>query len=92
MMLSSLPKYLNWTRLGVSQTLIGLVFVSLYFSPALANLFELTVVIIWLVGAIGWIANIYKLANSSFDVLTGMLVLRIVGIFLAPLGAILGYL
>ena len=45
-MLSSLPKYLNWTRLGVSQTLIGLVFVSLYFSPALANLFELTVVII----------------------------------------------
>ncbi len=46
MMLSSSPKYLNWTRLGVSQTLIGLVFVTLYFSPALANLFELTVVII----------------------------------------------
>jgi O-antigen ligase len=36
----SLLKYPNWTSLGVGQALIGLVFVSLYFSPALSNLFE----------------------------------------------------
>ncbi len=46
MMLLSVPRYLNWTRLGVSQVLIGLVLVSLYFSPALSNLFEFTAVIL----------------------------------------------
>lgn len=45
------------------------------------------------VGAIaGWVMNIVTIAHSSFDVLTGMLVLRIVGIFVAPLGAVLGWL
>ncbi len=43
-MLMRLPKYTNWTRLGLCQALIGLVFVSLYFSPALSNLFEFTAV------------------------------------------------
>jgi O-antigen ligase len=37
----SLTKNLEWTRLGVCQVLVGLVFVSLYFSPALSNLFEI---------------------------------------------------
>ena len=40
----------------------------------------------------GWVLNIITLAHSSFDVITGMLVLRVVGIFVAPLGTILGYL
>lgn len=53
---------------------------------------QLIFVIIWLVGFYGWVSNIIKLWNSSFEVLSGMLVLRIVGIFLAPLGAILGFL
>jgi hypothetical protein len=39
----------------------------------------------------GWIANIVKLASMTFDPVTGMLVLRAIGVFLAPLGAILGY-
>ena len=43
-MLLRLPKCTNWTRLGLCQVLIGLVFVSLYFSPALSNLFEFTAV------------------------------------------------
>jgi hypothetical protein len=39
----------------------------------------------------GWIANIVSIAYSNFSEITGMLVLRIAGIFVAPLGAILGY-
>jgi hypothetical protein len=52
----------------------------------------LIIISIWLAGVIGWILNIVTLAQSSFDVLTGMLVLRVVGIFVAPLGAVLGYI
>ena len=43
-------------------------------------------------GAGGWIWNIVKLAHSDFARITGMLALRIVGIFVPPLGAILGFL
>ena len=46
MMFLSVPRCLNWTRLGVSQVLIGLVLISLYFSSALSNLFEFTAVIL----------------------------------------------
>ena len=40
----------------------------------------------------GWVLNIISIANSNFDTITGMLVLRVAGIFLAPLGAILGWI
>lgn len=40
----------------------------------------------------GWIANIVKLVGMNFDHITGMLIVRAVGIFLAPLGAVMGYL
>ncbi len=39
----------------------------------------------------GWIANIVKLCGSSFDHFDGMLIARGIGIFVAPLGAVLGY-
>jgi len=38
----------------------------------------------------GWIMNIVTLFHA--DALTGNVILRAVGIFIAPLGAILGYL
>lgn len=41
--------------------------------------------------AYGWIANIVTIAHSNFSEITGMLVLRVVGIFVAPLGVVLGY-
>lgn len=37
----------------------------------------------------GWIANIIKLATS--DAVTGLVILRAIGIFIPPLGAILGF-
>lgn len=43
-----------------------------------------------IVGLGGWIANIVKLADMAADPLTAMFVLRIIGIFVAPLGSILG--
>lgn len=52
--------------------------------------------LVWLaiVGALvyGWIANIVTIAHSNFNDITGLLVLRVVGIFVAPLGTILGYI
>lgn len=49
--------------------------------------------VVWLAAIGGWIANIVKLVNSlPMDPVTGMDILRIVGIFAAPLGCIMGYL
>lgn len=42
----------------------------------------------------GWVANVVKLFGMLGDHIevTGMLVMRIIGVFAAPIGAILGYL
>ena len=53
---------------------------------------EVFVVLLVLVGVGGWIANIVKLVGSNFDPITGMVVARAIGIFVAPLGAVLGFL
>lgn len=39
----------------------------------------------------GWVMNIVIIAGSNFSELTGLLILRIVGIFVGPLGVVLGY-
>ena len=51
----------------------------------------IAIFLVWVAAVVGWIMNIVTIAGSSFDVLSGILVLRIVGIFVAPLGAVLGY-
>jgi hypothetical protein len=40
---------------------------------------------------VGWLLNIMVIIQSVDMSITGMFVLRCVGIFVAPLGAILGY-
>ena len=52
----------------------------------------LVLLIVALVGAWGWISNIIKLASMDFGGVTWMLVLRAIGVFVAPLGAVLGFL
>ena len=52
----------------------------------------LVFLIVALVGAWGWISNIIKLASMDFGGVTGMLVLRAIGVFVAPLGVVLGFL
>ncbi len=51
------------------------------------------VVLLWLATIGGWIANIYKLITTNAPIAewTIMEIGRIVGIFFAPLGAVLGY-
>jgi len=50
--------------------------------------------IFWLVlvilGGIGWICNIIEIAHA--DLVTGLVILRVVGIFMFPLGAVLGWI
>ena len=48
--------------------------------------------VILVVGAVGWVANIAKLFLSLNDPLTGMFFARIVGVFLVPIGCIVGWL
>jgi len=49
---------------------------------------------IWLgliiLGGIGWVLNIVEIAHA--DIVNGFVILRVVGIFIFPLGAILGWL
>ncbi len=52
-------------------------------------LFLLTVI---LLGGLGYIFNIVELVAIASDPITGMFILRIVGIFFFPLGCILGWL
>jgi len=47
---------------------------------------------LFIVAAIGgWVANVVKLIGMIDGELTAMFIARIVGVFAAPLGAILGY-
>ena len=40
----------------------------------------------------GWIMNIVHLFHSASDPITGMFILRCMGVVVPPLGAVLGYL
>jgi hypothetical protein len=50
--------------------------------------------LLWLgliiLGGIGWICNIIEIAHA--EMITRMIILRVVGIFMFPLGAVLGWL
>ena len=50
---------------------------------------HLFILLLTLAAIIGWVSNIAALFN--LDTFSGEMVLRAVGIFLAPLGAILGF-
>lgn len=57
-----------------------------------AEYFSLFMPAIVLLGAVGWVWNIVKIIGTGFDVFTGMLIARCIGVFIAPLGAVLGYM
>lgn len=46
--------------------------------------------IVVLIG-VGWVLNVIDLLGTSFDPLTGLAVARVIGVFVPPLGAVLGY-
>lgn len=49
-------------------------------------------ILLWLLAIGGYISNIVKLFVSANDPLTTIIILRGIGIVLAPLGAVLGFL
>ena len=58
------------------------------------TLIEFWIVVLWGVGGWGYILNILKIAAASQNFLSSIdvfLMLRIIGIFAPPLGAVLGY-
>lgn len=52
--------------------------------------YVLTMFGLWVATVVGWIMNIIDLVHTSFTPLTAIAVLRVVGIFIFPLGAVLG--
>ena len=56
---------------------------------------ELVIAMFWLLvvpaGVFGWVWNIVKIIHTCCAVIDGMLIVRVIGIFVAPLGAIIGY-
>lgn len=56
------------------------------------TLIELVIVLLFVVGGYGWIYNIIKLIGIVDGGITGMLIARAIGVFVAPLGVILGFI
>ena len=50
----------------------------------------LSVVAVIIAGVFGWVMNLIQIAHSSG--IDGMVIVRVIGAFIAPLGAILGWL
>ena len=52
----------------------------------------LIIPILYLLGIIGWVANIVQIVNSISNEITLLLILKCIGIVVAPLGVILGWI
>ena len=52
----------------------------------------LVYVVVFLAGVIGWIMNIVKITDCVFSPLSSEAVIRVIGSFIAPIGAVLGYI
>ena len=55
-----------------------------------SNIIGLSAVLLIIALVAGWIMNIIAIVQSEF-IFTGMLIARIIGVFVAPLGAVLGW-
>lgn len=58
---------------------------------------ELSAILLWAAALVGWILNICQVAYSVFAVtaigdIPPYVILKIVGIFIAPLGSVLGFI
>lgn len=49
-------------------------------------------VLLLIVGAYGWVWNVIKLVNSDFIITSGMSIGRVLGVFVLPLGSIIGFM
>jgi hypothetical protein len=51
----------------------------------------LVIIGLYVAAAVGWVWNIVKIIGADWSHIGGMLIARVIGAFLAPLGAILGF-
>ena len=52
---------------------------------------EMLTVIVVVAGLAGWVMNIIAIIHDCCTPLTGLVVARIIGVFMFPVGAVLGY-
>ena len=52
---------------------------------------EIAFVALVVLGVGGWIGNIVKIVGTMGDTVTGLFIARCIGAFIAPIGAVLGY-
>ncbi len=48
------------------------------------------VIAMWLICIYGWIVNCINVVNGDFNNITGLLVVRVIGIVVAPIGSFMG--
>lgn len=46
---------------------------------------------VWVALAIGWVANIFQVATTDNLELSGITIIKVIGIFVPPLGAVMGW-
>jgi hypothetical protein len=53
-------------------------------------IWALAVITFWIAVLVGWVLNIITVVHADFSTLTGELIVRCAGIFVAPIGAVMG--
>jgi hypothetical protein len=53
---------------------------------------ELIVSILVVAGVVGWVSNIVMIANTEPFIFTSVMILRLVGILVFPLGCVMGFI
>lgn len=48
-------------------------------------------VLVILAMLVGWVMNLVTVFNTAHAELTGIFILRVIGVFMAPIGGVLGY-
>ena len=48
--------------------------------------------VVWLAAAAGWVMNIIQIVNTVASPITGLFIVKCIGILVAPLGAVLGWI
>lgn len=60
-------------------------------SDKVTGLAAVAVIMVVLLMGIGWVMNIVEVFGSNFSVITGELILRVIGIFLPFIGGVVGW-
>ena len=77
----------GWRKRQIQERENSMIKIS--FANTTMGVFLYLTLLILLLG--GWVMNLVEIVNYDFASITGMIILRIAGIFIAPLGAVLGW-